>query len=100
MASGRRKDRNNGGEGIFACPVCGEEIYKGMVACPRCGADDRSGWSSNAFFEPDFDAPGEFDYDQFVAEEFDVPRKKSGKETVWTIVAVLLILVFLYWMIR
>ena len=97
MARGSRSDRSRGDEGIFACPVCGEEIYEGMLACPQCGADDQSGWSQDAFFEPDFDSAEGFDYDKFLEDEFGTPRKKSGKETMWVIVAVLLILAFLFW---
>ena len=96
MARGHNDER---GGGIFACPVCGEEIYDGMLACPECGADDNSGWSGEVFSEPDFDAPGEFDYDRFVEEEFGTPRKKSGKELMWAVVAIVLIVAFLAWMI-
>jgi uncharacterized membrane protein YvbJ len=99
MAATRSKDRGREGEGLFACPVCGEEIYEGMLACPECGADDKSGWSSGVYSDPDFETPGEFDYDRFLEDEFGTPRKKSGKETMWAIAAVVLILAFLYWIL-
>ena len=48
------------------CPVCGEDVPRGMAACPECGADDRSGWREGAAAADGLDLPDEeFDYDKF-----------------------------------
>ncbi len=73
------------------CPVCGESVPKGAKACPECGADEKSGWqeddTSNGLDLPD----EEFDYNEFVAKEFEGAKEKSSIHSVWWITAVLLI---------
>jgi hypothetical protein len=56
----------------FNCPHCGAPVPQGALACRQCGSDAETGWGDSGDtglaegYEPDDD----FDYDEFVAEEF------------------------------
>jgi uncharacterized membrane protein YvbJ len=78
------------------CPNCGVDVPRHAVACPECGSDEKSGWSDSA----DTGSPGlpdeEFDYDEFVKEEFGSGvAKPRGISWLWWFVALLLIVLFL-----
>ena len=76
------------------CPVCGEDVPPRALACPECGADHNSGWKPGA--ADGLDLPDEeFDYDDFVAREFDGGAGKTGIKPVWWITAVVLLAAFL-----
>ncbi len=74
------------------CPVCGEVVPARALACPECGADHRSGWRE--------EAEDEFDYEEFVAEEFGKPVKPPGIRPLWWATAVLLLLAFAWFALR
>ena len=75
------------------CPGCGEEVPRGAVACSECGADHNSGWREEA--ESD-DALGvledDFDYEEFVEQEFGSSPKPAGIKPVWWMTAIILVL--------
>lgn len=74
------------------CPICGEDVPRGAVACPECGADHNSGWREEADTYDSVDLPnGDFDYDDFVREEFGKGAKQSGLQTAWTITALVVL---------
>jgi hypothetical protein len=74
------------------CPVCGEDVPSGALACPECGADHNSGWRKDAASSDALDLPDEdFDYDQFVRQEFGSSLKPAGMKTIWWITAILII---------
>ena len=74
------------------CPVCGEAVPTGAKACPECGADHNSGWRDGAGIYNGLDLPDEeFDYEQFVDEEFGSPVKPSGTKSIWWITAIVLV---------
>jgi uncharacterized membrane protein YvbJ len=74
------------------CPVCGEDISSGALACPECGADHNSGWRQDAETYEALDLPDEdFNYDQFVRDEFGSFFKPAGMKTIWWIIAILII---------
>ena len=80
----------------FDCPVCGEDVPANAKSCPECGACEKSGWSSE-LHSSRLDLPGaDFDYDEFVAEEFDGGRKKSSIQWVWWVLALVLFVVLLW----
>ena len=82
------------------CPNCGVEVPPKARACPGCGADEETGWSAEAYASG-LNLPDEnFDYDDFVKQEFGgkspVPR---GIHWFWWLVAVLVAAAFLtYWL--
>ena len=82
------------------CPVCGEDVPRGVAACPECGADDRSGWREDAGATDGLDLPDEeFDYDNFARREFGKSEvKPEGIGWAWwaAAVAALLALAAMY----
>ena len=77
------------------CPVCGEDVPRGSLACRECGADHKSGWREDAHGYDALDLPDEeFNYDEFVRQEFDSSPKPAGIRTLWWITAIALIVVF------
>ncbi len=78
----------------FPCPVCGQDVPLKAKACHHCGACEKSGWNPDA--TDGLDLPGDdFDYDKFTAEEFGTPRKVRGKELLWKIIAVVLVVLMI-----
>lgn len=73
------------------CPVCGEDVPPSALACPECGADERSGWREDAMAYDGVGLPEEFDYNDFVREEFSSPIKPKGLSVFWWIAAILVI---------
>ena len=74
------------------CPVCGEDVPAKASACPDCGADHRTGWNTEATGYDGLDLPGEgdFDYDEFVQEEFGRGKKRGGLSPLWWYTALVL----------
>ena len=74
------------------CPVCGESVPPRALACPECGADHLSGWKEDANLDglslPDDD----FNYEEFVKEEFENEIAPRGFSPLWWITAILLLL--------
>jgi predicted nucleic acid-binding Zn ribbon protein len=84
------------------CPNCGAEVPARAKACPECGADEQTGWSEKAQAQR-LDLPDdEFDYDEFVKEEFGSENKirPRGIRWLWWIVALVLVAVMLHWFLR
>ena len=80
----------------FSCPVCGEDVPVKARACPHCGACEKSGWNEEASGADGLDLPDDdFDYEKFKAEEFGAPRRLKGKERLWKITAVALLILMI-----
>lgn len=80
----------------FICPVCGEEVPPNAKACPECGACDKSGWSAERDCDG-LDLPEEeddFDYDQFLEDEFSQGRRRGVRLITW-IIAIIVLFAFL-----
>lgn len=87
------------------CPQCGAAVPRRARACPDCGAEEKTGWSERAQAQrlglPDED----FDYDEFVKEEFGGEGrleqiKPRGLHWLWWLVGVLLLLGIAYSLLR
>jgi hypothetical protein len=77
------------------CPVCGEEVPRGVLACPECGADHNSGWREDAGAYDALDLPDkDFDYDEFIRAELGSVPKPAGIKTFWWIAAIVLSVLF------
>ena len=78
------------------CPVCGEDVPGTALACPECGADHTSGWREDAETYDAVDLPDEdFNYDEFVQQEFGSSAKPGAIKTIWWIAAFLIIIAFI-----
>jgi predicted nucleic acid-binding Zn ribbon protein len=78
------------------CPVCGSAVPARARACPECGADERTGWSESSGTDG-LDLPDEeFDYAAYVAREFGGGRPPRRRQRLWWVVALGLLLVFLW----
>lgn len=77
------------------CPVCGEDVPRNVLACPECGADHKSGWKEDA---ESYDGVGlpddDFNYNEFVREEFGSFRRPSSIKIAWWITAIVVIVIF------
>ena len=84
-----------------SCPTCGADVPRNAKACPECGSDEKTGWSHEAYASGLGLPDEEFDYDEFVKEEFGSGQKRPrGIHWLWWLVAVLLIGLFLYSFLR
>jgi hypothetical protein len=78
------------------CPNCGALVPLKVRACPQCGADEETGWSDRAAAQRLGLPDDEFDYDEFVKEEFaDESRanrlRPPGISWFWWIVALVVL---------
>jgi len=78
------------------CLNCGAEVPTHAKACPECGSDERTGWSDSARADRLGVPDEEFDYDDFVKEEFGNEPKPRGVSWLWWVAALLLVLMFLF----
>lgn len=76
------------------CPNCGADVPPKARACPECGADEETGWSERAAAQRLGLPDDEFDYGEFVKEEFGgKPRDLRPRiGWFWWVVAVLLLI--------
>ena len=78
------------------CPSCGAVVPRNARACPGCGSDEKTGWSDSAYASNLGIPEEQFDYDDFVKEEFAPrPLKPRGIHWVWWLTALVLVGLFL-----
>ena len=85
------------------CPICGADVPSNAKVCPGCGSDETTGWSEDAVSQGlDLPEPQEdFKYDDFVKREFGKPDPKPrGIAWYWWVVAVALLILFAYGLVR
>ena len=78
------------------CPNCGADVPANARACPECGSDEQTGWSDQAKLERLGVPSQEFDYEEFVREEFATREgrvRPPGIRWLWWWVALVLLLV-------
>jgi uncharacterized membrane protein YvbJ len=94
--------RDNASMSPDICPLCGADVPTDAKACPECGADEETGWSEKARY----DAMGiptddeDFDYSEFVKREFEDGKPKRKFQTLWTAVAIVILLLFAWFLLR
>ena len=82
------------------CPNCGASVSPKAKACPGCGSDEKTGWSDSAYAD-NLGIPEEnFDYGEFVKDEFGGRTKPRGVHWVWWLTALILVLLFLFFWFR
>ncbi len=84
------------------CPNCGVEVPRAATACPECGADDQTGWSENAQSQRLGLPDEEFNYDEFVKQEFGSGKtiRPHGISWLWWLTAIMLLAALLIWLLH
>ncbi len=83
------------------CPNCGAVIPLKAKACPGCGSDEMTGWSDSARADNLGIPQEDFNYENFVKEEFGSRRlKPRGLHWVWWLTALVLVALFLIFCLR
>ncbi len=86
------------------CPECGALVPPNARACPECGSDEQTGWSDRSQAQRLGLPDDEFDYDEFVKEEFGdkraSPVKPHGIRWVWWLLAVGLVILIAWGFLR
>jgi hypothetical protein len=90
----------------FICPGCGAEVRIGSEGCPQCTRQPKprtrrapKPWEQDESHDGlDLDLPEDdtFDYDKFVSEEFGGPGRRSGREWLWWVTALILLAAVFY----
>ncbi|HEY3763044.1 MAG TPA: zinc-ribbon domain-containing protein [Verrucomicrobiae bacterium] len=82
------------------CPNCGADVPAGAKSCPECGSDESTGWSDAAQSDR-LGLPDEnFDYNEYVKSEFGGEKKPRGISWFWWVVAVVVLVLFIYLFVR
>ena len=84
----------------FPCPHCGEAVKVGARICRSCGANDECGWNDDDQFgysDGEY-SQDDFDYDDFVANEFPDPTHVSdaGTRKMWLRLVILALLAAMF----
>jgi predicted amidophosphoribosyltransferase len=74
------------------CPHCGAEIQLNAKFCRHCGSSESDGWRD----EFDDYEDDEFDYDEYVAEEFSTSAANQQTRPMWRFVSVVLLILFVF----
>jgi hypothetical protein len=86
-----RNEHRLSDEDWFVCAHCGAVLVGDPTNCPRCGADEETGWSPTRD-EDGVDLDDEFDYEDFLAEEFG-PGAARANRSPWVILVILAMIV-------
>lgn len=83
------------------CPNCGADVPRHAKACPECGSDEKTGWSEKARYD-DLGLPDEeFDYDEYLKEEFEPAERKPRRQSwLWMVVSIIVLMALLYFFWR
>ena len=81
--------------GFFACPHCGAKVRRDAASCRACGSDAETGWSGEEPWDADggYAADDDFDYDDYVRQEFPDEEPRRLTPWQWTAAAVVVLLV-------
>lgn len=76
-------------DSTFACPHCGAELPGGAIFCRHCGSSDDDGWKTES---DEVEGDDDFDYEEFVRDEFSDHSVVTSKLKSWQVIVILLIL--------
>ncbi|MEI7533142.1 MAG: zinc-ribbon domain-containing protein [Verrucomicrobiae bacterium] len=83
------------------CSNCGASVPHNAKVCPGCGADEMTSWSDSAHASNLGISEEEFDYEDFVKEEFGSRNlKPRGIHWLWWLTALMLTFLFLLFYLR
>lgn len=63
------------------CPNCGATVPDHAKACPECGSCEETGWSDKAYADNLGIPDDEFDYENFIKEEFGGESDQLNQKT-------------------
>ncbi len=69
------------------CPHCGADIAADAHFCRHCGSSDADGWKEDWENEDEDD----FDYQQFVQDNFSAQVTNTATPVIWRLTAVVLL---------
>ena len=79
-------------QAYFRCPHCGGDVPYRRTACPHCGSSESDGWKDHDG-EEGFLNEEEFDYEDFVAREFEEESIVSPGLKTWQVYILLMVLI-------
>lgn len=78
------------------CSHCGGEILDTAKFCQHCGSSESDGWSERALYgDSTSHEQDDFDYEEFIADEFGEQPFKTETRNLWRLVAFVLLILFL-----
>ncbi len=84
------------------CPNCGALVPEKALACPECGADEDTGWSDGATGQRLGLPEEDFDYDEFIKNEFrektSSPLKVEGLSWFWWSISLAALYLIFRWL--
>jgi predicted amidophosphoribosyltransferase len=95
---------NQNPEDYFVCPHCGADVPCEALFCRQCGADTESGWNDDSPADPPagyYD--DDFDYAEFLRDEFPEQAESAPLWTAGRIAKVLIVVLLvagLLWILR
>lgn len=79
----------------FICPHCGAEVDKGASFCRECGSDRKTGWQEYPNVGADatsgYGEDDDFDYNEFVREEFPGHSRHSARRPIKRLLLIILV---------
>ena len=83
------------------CPNCGEIISERDKSCPHCGSDENTGWSNEAYLNRlGVSSYDEEIYQETVQKEFGGEKRHTSlKKLIFTITALIMILLFIFYFV-
>lgn len=84
--------------GKHPCPHCGEPIPLNAKFCRSCGASEDQGWRAEDSWNDESSGgygADDFDYEEFIAQEFPQNEIAKPKRLIWWYVAWLMLFVFI-----
>ena len=76
------------------CPHCGADVPANAKVCPECGSDESTGWSEQAQTDELNLPQGDFDYQDFIQQEFGPKRRvPRGVHWFWWLIAVVVVII-------
>lgn len=77
-------------DSMVACPHCGAEIRSDAKFCRHCGSSDSDGWREDEWSDDGDD----FDYEEFVEDNYGGSTTNTKTAPIWRFVAVILLILF------
>ncbi len=81
---------------VVPCPHCGADIDFEASFCRHCGSSDADGWKQDW----DDDSEDDFDYEEFVEDNFSPRVTNTQTAVIWRVTALVLLGILAYFIYR